>query len=86
MNYKIVLSKKVQKFLLKHKWESVYFDFQKKIKILEIDTFNNNLDIKKLSWNEMFRLRIWKYRFIYEIIDDKLIINFVEADKRWDIY
>jgi len=40
-----------------------------------------------MKWyTESYRLRIWKYRFIYEIIEDKLIITFTDWDNRWDIY
>jgi mRNA-degrading endonuclease RelE of RelBE toxin-antitoxin system len=31
-------------------------------------------------------LRIWKYRFLYEIIEDKILIYFYDADSRWDVY
>jgi mRNA interferase RelE/StbE len=85
--YKIRLQKKVLKFLEKHKWEKIIETFSIYLKILQNDPFNNRLDIQLLKWNKkQFRLRIWKYRFIYEIIENKLIITFTDWDSRWDVY
>jgi len=85
--YKIILEEKVQKFLIKHKWEKLIYDFENSIRILSLDPYKNNLDIKILVWlPNTYRLRIWKYRFVYEIIDDTLIIVFINAWSRWDIY
>ncbi len=41
---------------------------------------------KKLSNSEYYRLRISHYRFIYEIIEDELVILMVKSDNRGDIY
>ena len=85
--YKIILEKSVQKFLQKHKWEDLIEKFEKIITILSLDPYENNLDIKILVWlPNCYRIRIWDYRFLYEIIDDNLIISFFEAWNRWDIY
>lgn len=85
--YKVILEKSVQNFLLKHKWEKLIYNFEKSIRILSIDPYNNNLDIKILEWlANSYRLRIWDYRFIYEIIENNLIISFFDSWKRWDIY
>jgi mRNA interferase RelE/StbE len=85
--YKIKLEKKVLKFLEKHKWEKIISIFTSYLKILQNNPYNNRLDIKKLSWSKSnFRLRIWKYRFIYEIFENELIILFSDSDSRWDIY
>ncbi len=52
-----------------------------------MEPYENNLDIKILIWlPNTYILRIWKYRFLYEIIEDKIIINFFDAGSRWDIY
>lgn len=49
--------------------------------------YENNLDIKKLSWEEnCFRLRIWKYRFKYKIIEQEIVVYFYDVWSRWDIY
>jgi mRNA interferase RelE/StbE len=85
--YKIRLQKKVLKFLDKHKWEKIIEFFTISLKILQNNPYNNKLDIKSLIWTKnKFRLRIWKYRFIYEIIEDQLIITFTDWDNRGDIY
>lgn len=84
MKYKIELNKKVKKFLANH--ELVARQFYDKIYYL-VDNNLQNIDIKKLSWQDnKYRLRIWKYRFLYEIIDDKILIFFYDANSRWDIY
>lgn len=85
--YQIFLEKKVQKFLEKQKWQPIISQFEKALRILSLDPYENNLDIKIILWlPHCYRLRIWKYRFLYEIIDEKIIINFFDADSRGDIY
>ncbi len=85
--YNIKLQKKVLKFLEKHKWEKIIEIFTTYLKILQNNPYNNRLDIQLLKWNKkQYRLRIWKYRFIYEIIDNELVIIFIDSDSRWDIY
>ncbi len=85
--YNVVFNKKIYKFFEKHKWEKIIFDLEKAVNILKINPYKNNLDIKKLRWwIIIYRLRISKYRFIYEIYKDKLIITFTDWDNRWDIY
>lgn len=52
-----------------------------------MDPYENNLDIKIIIWlPNTYRLRIWKYRFLYEVLDEKIIINFIDAWSRWEIY
>lgn len=85
--YKIIVEKKVLKFLDKHKWEKIITLFYSALKILQKNPYHKILDIKILSWTQnKYRLRISKYRFIYEIIDGKLIIRFIDANSRWSIY
>jgi mRNA interferase RelE/StbE len=85
--YKVILEKTVQKFLEKHKWEDLINKFEKSIRILALDPYENNLDIKILVWlPNTYRFRIWDYRFVYEILDQNLIISFFEAWNRGDIY
>ena len=46
-----------------------------------------DLDIKKLKWYEnRYRLRIWKYRVLFEKYEDKLIILVIDIGSRWDVY
>ena len=85
--YKIVLEKNVQKFLEKHKWDDLIEKFTHSLRILAIEPYENNLDIKVLvGLPNSYRLRIWKYRFLYEIIEEKIVISFFEAWNRWNIY
>ena len=85
--YQIIFEKKVQKFLSQHKGQPIIIQFEKALKLLIINPFDSSLDIKSLKWYEWFyRLRLGKYRFIYEVIDYKLIIDVVNADSRGDIY
>ena len=85
--YQIILEKNVVKFLEKHKWEDLILKFTDSLRILAMEPYENNLDIKVLVWlPNAYRLRIWKYRFLYEIIEEKIIINFFDAGARWDIY
>lgn len=47
----------------------------------------DNLDIKKLKWYEnRYRLRVWKYRILFEKYEDKLIILVIDIWSRWDVY
>jgi mRNA interferase RelE/StbE len=59
-----------------------------KLKLLSQSPYptNDALDIKKLANSEYFRLRINNYRFIYEIIDEELVILMLDGDNRGDIY
>jgi mRNA interferase RelE/StbE len=85
--YQIILEKNVQKFLEKHKWEDLIMRFTESLRILALEPYENNLDIKILVWlPNSYRLRIWKYRFLYEILEEKIIIHFFDAGSRWDIY
>lgn len=82
-----MLEKPVLKFLEKHKWESMIIQFEKSLNIISKNPFENNLDIKPLRWlDNNYRLRIGKYRFIYEIIEDIVSISFFKAGVRWRIY
>ena len=86
MTYKLVLNKKSIKFLNKRD-EKEKSTINSKLKILKNNPYPNSfLDIKKLSNSDFYRLRINNYRFIYEIIDDELIILMVDVNNRGDIY
>ncbi len=53
---------------------------------LAVDPFNTGYDIKKLSGREGYRLRISRYRAIYSIDGDKLVILVIRVGPRGDIY
>ncbi len=85
--YKIFFDQKILKFFKKHKTESVIDKFQEAVEKIKKDPFDESLDIKAMRWIEnSYRLRIGKYRFLYYVKDDKLIVYFYKAWKRWDIY
>ena len=80
--YNYFFSKTVIKFLEK---QDIKFNqkIQEKIEILCANPFDNSLDIKTFKWHKNhYRLRIWKYRFLYEIIQEKVFIYFYDADSR----
>lgn len=86
MTYEIELHKRVEKFLDKHS-DKFSISFFEKANILSTNPYDNTLDIKQLKWkNWCRRLRIWKYRFLYEIQENTIIIYFYNADSRWNIY
>jgi len=83
--YWLKTDKKVDKFLIKH--PGIKKRFFLKVSELTENPFKNNLDITELSWEKShFRLRIWKYRFLYEIKNQEILIYFYDADSRWSIY
>ena len=86
--YKIIYEKKAKKFFLKHRWDNIIDRFEEIIPILMNNPLDNNLNIKALKWypEDHYRLRIWKYRFLYEIINDAIIIRFFDAGSRWEVY
>jgi mRNA interferase RelE/StbE len=55
--------------------------------ILENDLQSLLLDIKLLKGiKDNFRLRVWKYRFLFRKDAIKIVIYFYDADTRGDIY
>ena len=85
MSYAIKYAKQVEKFLDKHK------DLQPKalsaLEQIAQNPFDNTLDIKKLQGqSHKYRLRIGKYRLLYEIIDEQILIYAYKAQSRGDVY
>ena len=86
MTYALIFKKKVIKFLQKRNPKDK-LNIDSKLKTLKDNPYpNSQLDIKKLSNSNLYRLRINNYRFIYEIIDDELVILMIDGDNRGDIY
>lgn len=84
--YKLILNKTVLKFIEK-RTPKEKINIDSKLKLLKDNPHpNSHLDIKRLSNSEFYRLRINNYRFIYEIIDDELVILLIDANNRGDIY
>jgi len=86
MNYNIIFSKNFKKKI--NNLEPWYREKIKKSIILMSYWLFLWLDIKELNpkWNNKYRLRIWKYRIIYEKQDFNLMIFILEIWSRWDIY
>jgi len=84
--YRVFLTKQADKKRRKLPLETRKL-IKEKLYILETWNFQS-LDIKRLQWykQEIYRLRIGKYRVIFEKQDDKLIILVLDIWSRWDIY
>lgn len=85
MNYSLEYSKEVKKFLQKHS------DLAPKvIDALEQITqnpYSNTQDIAKIQgMQNHYRLRISKYRILYEIKEKEILIYAYKADSRGGIY
>ena len=78
-------SKKSKKFFVKH--IDIRDTFELNI-ISYINEGKQNIDIKNLNGNNFYyRMRIGKYRIIYMIINQEVvIINVINAGSRGDIY
>ena len=57
-----------------------------KIKLLAVNPYEQNLDIKKLKGIEGYRMRVGEYRVIYEIINNKLIVRIIKIQSRGNVY
>ncbi len=85
MIYHFDTHKRVEKFLAKH--PKIAKKFAQSMQKITKNPFNNNCDIKPLSGHKNhYRLRISKYRFLYEIINQKILIYIYDADSRGDAY
>jgi len=84
--YRVKYSKNVIKFLQKQDKNIV----KKIIEIfdeLKIDLDFSKFDIKDLKgFESIYRLRVSKYRIIFEVIDNELLIEVIKAGSRGDIY
>ncbi len=84
--YQVKIAKAVYKFIASR-------SSKKRVTILEAfekissKPFDNELDIKKLiNKKNHYRLRIGKYRILYEIREKEILIYFYKADSRGGIY
>lgn len=85
--YKYTLHKRAEKYLMKQDKKVLKKVFDK-LKILCQNPSTPLLDIKKLKGysENYYRLRIGKYRLIYEVKDFELHIYVLDADTRGDVY
>lgn len=85
MKYKIDFSKDFVKFLRKH--PEIRQVVIQKFELLSNDLHHPSLDVKTIVGKENhYRLRISKYRFLYEVIEREVLIYAYKADSRGDIY
>jgi len=85
--YKIVPHKRVIKFI-NSRTSKDKKRIKEKFELLQQNPYPSNfkLDSKKLQNRNGFRLRVGNYRFIYDVVDEELIIYIENADNRGDIY
>ena len=87
MKYEVKLKSSVKKILQKQKWQAIVEQFNSAVKILTQDPKTKELDIIFLqNTPNRYRLRIWKYRFLFWEEKQELIFVFYDAGSRWDIY
>ena len=84
--YKVKISKTVYKFIKSRplKFREIIFEAFDKI---AANPFDSSLDTKRLKNKENhYRLRVGKYRILFEILKDEVLIYFYSADSRGDVY
>ena len=86
MNYQIEIAKKVRNFLKRQpRW--LRDQFERQVELLAENPFRRDLDSRKMRGSQSdYRLRIGKYRFLYTIMEDRLLIYMYKADVRCDVY
>lgn len=88
MIYKIKIKKKVTKFLTKCD-KHITTTFLNKIQTIKEDPYlaMKKLDISAITnADNLYRLRIWTYRFLFIINKNEIVITFFDADSRGWIY
>jgi len=85
--YKIIPHKRVIKFINSRNPKDKQ-KIKEKLQQLQINPYpsNNETDTKKMINKIGYRLRIGNYRFIYDVVDEELIIYMEDANNRGDIY
>lgn len=87
-SYTVKYKSPAKKFIIKNK--SIGIRFYKAFEEISKDYISNAVkyDIKKMKgYNEsIFRLRIGKYRAVFQVKDSELIILVFDIDSRGEIY
>ena len=84
--YEIEIKKQVAKFINK-RLPNERIKIAQSFLLLRENPYGGDLDIKKLTNTKNdYRLRIGKYRFLYTIFENRLLISMYKADTRGDIY
>ncbi len=85
MRYDVFVNRSVEKFLKKHL--VIKKTFKKKSQLLSDYQNWHSLDWKKMmGYENDYRLRIGKYRFLATISKEKILIYFYKADSRGGSY
>jgi len=86
--YRVEYHKTVQKFFQKHTDVTLLRKFKEAIDELKnTPRTSDTFDIKKMHGSENdYRLRIGKYRFLYRVLDEQIVIYVYDAGSRGDIY
>jgi mRNA interferase RelE/StbE len=86
MMYQVEYSKRLEKFLDRID-NRLFARFERARLKLQENPYRRDLDIKKMRGHANdYRLRIGKYRFLYTIIENRLLIYMYKADTRGDVY
>ncbi len=84
--YKYKLSKTVIKFLEKRD-KAFLLRFDEKLSEIRKNPHNPIADVEPYKWYPGdYRLRIGKYRFLYTIKEEEIVVYFYDADSRGGIY
>lgn len=86
MSYKLEYGKDLLKFLEKH--PELAPKVVAKLEIIAQNPYNNPCDITKLQGQKNhYRLRVGKYRVLYEVRDGQILVIYAyKADSRGDVY
>ena len=80
MEYTIKIEKKPKKFIDKQ-------DKGTRARIYEAIKELPAGDVKRMQTKqELYRLRVGEFRFVFNIIHNEIVINVIDADNRGDIY
>lgn len=87
MIYRLLLHKNVTKFLESHPVKQRQ-ELKKKLELLKANPFpNTELDIKAMQgYEDLYRLRVGQYRFIYKIKQGEVCVFVFKAGNRGDVY
>ena len=85
--YKLIPHKKVIKFINSRNPKDKQ-RIKEKLQQLQQNPYPSNMEIdsKKLQNQNGFRLRVGGYRFIYDVIEEELVIYVEKGDNRGSIY
>ncbi|GIP62818.1 hypothetical protein J32TS6_13730 [Virgibacillus pantothenticus] len=82
--YDIIFSKQAKKFI--DKQDKVT---KKRLRNAMLELSENPYrakDVKKLKGDKAYRKRVTNFRIIFDIIDQKLVVNVLKVDNRGQVY